>query len=529
MAAERTSESLFLAMPTYDCYDHTKRIRRDSHQLPSIDIANSFSYSSGFELSSPNFASNSFQEKDTNCVDQSTLHSNGSLAKYSRNQAFEAFYSSLKASDLSSYIGFNSILSGNARSIQNAIENHNMPPSRVVHCRAVADGCKETDIVAAMKQFGKIRALTLMPKLRQALIEFETLESATACIKFSKVNPIMVLGRQMYVNFSKSQEINRDFSGSSGTLVETPTNVLLFTIINAIHPINVDVIKKICSNHAEVQRITGRLNVHANTSETFDSAIDNQSQRAILELLSNDRDGNYFAERGISNSSYSSSSYTNGSLGSSSPGPSPSFPIGQASSDPAIEDSVMESIGSRSSTYKAAQNDIIAKAIAKHGSSALNSILSDTGILNSLIDTNNTNNSSSSILGIQPNTNGSAFASFGKSLSLAGGEGCVAMVYGVNLERMNCDKLFNLFCLYGNVVKVKVLTNKVGAAMIQYTDKMSTDIAIRNLNNLTLFVNKFQLSFSKHPFIADASQISRLPDGSPSAVNYADSRNNRFK
>ena len=112
---------------------------------------------------------------------------------------------------------------------------------------------------------------------------------------------------------------------------------------------------------------TGRLNVHANTSETYDSAIDNQSQSksscfslfptclfikgtffilhpncflkiwnrisgAILELLSNDRDGNYFAERGISNSSYSSSSYTNGSLGSSSPGPSPSFPIGQASS-----------------------------------------------------------------------------------------------------------------------------------------------------------------------------------------------------
>ena len=36
----------------------------------------------------------------------------------------------------------------------------------------------------------------------------------------------------------------------------------------------------------------------------------------------------------------------------------------------------------------------------------------------------------------------------------AGGEGCVAMVYGVNHEKMNCDHLFNLFCLYGNVVKV---------------------------------------------------------------------------
>ena len=40
----------------------------------------------------------------------------------------------------------------------------------------------------------------------------------------------------------------------------------------------------------------------------------------------------------------------------------------------------------------------------------------------------------------------------------AGGEGCVAMVYGVNSERMNCDHLFNLFCLYGNVVKVTILT-----------------------------------------------------------------------
>ena len=38
-----------------------------------------------------------------------------------------------------------------------AIENHNMPASKVVHCRAVADGCKETDLVTAMKQFGKIK------------------------------------------------------------------------------------------------------------------------------------------------------------------------------------------------------------------------------------------------------------------------------------------------------------------------------------------------------------------------------------
>ena len=33
-------------------------------------------------------------------------------------------------------------------------------------------------------------------------------------------------------------------------------------------------------------------------------------------------------------------------------------------------------------------------------------------------------------------------------------QGSVLMVYGLNAEKMNCQRLFNLFCLYGNVVRV---------------------------------------------------------------------------
>lgn len=32
--------------------------------------------------------------------------------------------------------------------------------------------------------------------------------------------------------------------------------------------------------------------------------------------------------------------------------------------------------------------------------------------------------------------------------------GCVLMVYGLKEEKINCQKLFNLFCLYGNVMRV---------------------------------------------------------------------------
>ena len=40
-------------------------------------------------------------------------------------------------------------------------------------------------------------------------------------------------------------------------------------------------------------------------------------------------------------------------------------------------------------------------------------------------------------------------------------------VYGLNLEKLNCDKLFNLLCLYGNVLKIKFLKTKSNTAMAQ--------------------------------------------------------------
>ena len=36
----------------------------------------------------------------------------------------------------------------------------------------------------------------------------------------------------------------------------------------------------------------------------------------------------------------------------------------------------------------------------------------------------------------------------------AGGGSPVLMVYGLNPDKMNCDRLFNILCLYGNIIKV---------------------------------------------------------------------------
>ena len=51
--------------------------------------------------------------------------------------------------------------------------------------------------------------LTMMPKIRQALVEFERLEDAINCVRSTQENQIYILDRPVFFNFSTSQEITR--------------------------------------------------------------------------------------------------------------------------------------------------------------------------------------------------------------------------------------------------------------------------------------------------------------------------------
>jgi len=102
------------------------------------------------------------------------------------------------------------------------------------------------------------------------------------------------------------------------------------------------------------------------------------------------------------------------------------------------------------------------------------------------------------------------------------------MVYGLALEKMNAARLFNLFCLYGNVVRIKFLKTKEGCAMVQMGDALAVERAVSNLNNTTFFGSKMQLGFSKQAFLADVANPYQLSDGTPSFQDFMGSKNNRF-
>ncbi|RWS30754.1 heterogeneous nuclear ribonucleoprotein L-like protein [Leptotrombidium deliense] len=107
-------------------------------------------------------------------------------------------------------------------------------------------------------------------------------------------------------------------------------------------------------------------------------------------------------------------------------------------------------------------------------------------------------------------------------------QGAVMMVYGLDHDKMNAERLFNLFCLYGNVVRVKFLKSKEGCAMVQMGDPVAVERCINSLNNLTFFGKKMQLSYSKQAFLNDVQQPFELQDGTPSFKDFMGNRNNRF-
>jgi len=107
-------------------------------------------------------------------------------------------------------------------------------------------------------------------------------------------------------------------------------------------------------------------------------------------------------------------------------------------------------------------------------------------------------------------------------------QGSVCMVYGLNKEQMNANKLFNLFCLYGNVMRVKFLKTKERCAMVQMGDASAVERVIANLNNVTFFRSKMQVGYSKQAFLADVRAPYILPDGSQSFQDFMGNKNNRF-
>merc|ERR1719167_1912518 len=108
--------------------------------------------------------------------------------------------------------------------------------------------------------------------------------------------------------------------------------------------------------------------------------------------------------------------------------------------------------------------------------------------------------------------------------------GSVLMIYGLEPAKFNCQRLFNLLCQYGNIIRIMFLRNKEGTAMVELDSPEAAYRVIENLNFTTIFGLKLKLDWSNKQFI-DQDKVRnphKLQDGTSSYGDFSRDRNNRF-
>uniref|UniRef100_A0A671SKE8 Heterogeneous nuclear ribonucleoprotein L-like n=1 Tax=Sinocyclocheilus anshuiensis TaxID=1608454 RepID=A0A671SKE8_9TELE len=348
------------------------------------------------------------------------------------------------------------------------VDPHKTLPSLVVHVRGLVDGVLEADIVEALQEFGTISYVVLMPKKRQALVEYEDMNGSCNAVTYANDNQIYIAGHPAFVNYSTSQKISRPGDPDDSRSVNT---VLLLTIMNPIYPVTTDVLYTICNNCGPVQRIV----IFRKNGVQAMVEYPTSSQRAKASLNGAD-------------------------------------------------------IYSGCCTLKIEYAKPTRLNVFKNDQDTwdyTNPNLSSQGGYHGYQDESYSGSYEGRRMG--PQRYG---AQYGPPPPPPGEYGAhadspVIMVYGLDPSKINADRVFNIFCLYGNVERVKFMKSKPGAAMVEMGDCYAVDRAISHLNNNFLFNQKLNVCVSKQQAIMPG-QSYELEDGTSSFKDFHGSRNNRF-
>ncbi|OCT79834.1 heterogeneous nuclear ribonucleoprotein L-like [Xenopus laevis] len=370
--------------------------------------------------------------------------------------------------------------------------HHKVSVSPVVHVRGLCESVVEADLVEALTKFGPICYVMMMPFKRQALVEFEDLEFSKKCVAFAGSEPVYIAGQQAFFNYSTSKRITRPANN------EDPSGgnkVLLLSIQNPLYPITVDVLYSVCNPAGKVERIVIFKRNGIQAMVEFDSVHSAQKAKSSLNgadiyagcctlkieyarptrlnVIRNDNDSWDYSKPYLSRQDRGKGRQRQAILGDH---PSSYRYDGYGNHGPLLPLPNLYRMGSRDTPELVAYPLPQASSSYMHGGPPV---------------------------------------------------GSVAMVSGLHQEKMNCSRVFNLFCLYGNIEKVKFMKTIPGTALVEMGDEYAVERAVTHLNNVKIFGKRLNVCVSKQHSVVP-SQIFELEDGTSSYKDFAMSKNNRF-
>ncbi|CAF1207454.1 unnamed protein product [Adineta ricciae] len=101
-------------------------------------------------------------------------------------------------------------------------------------------------------------------------------------------------------------------------------------------------------------------------------------------------------------------------------------------------------------------------------------------------------------------------------------------VDGLSSPNWNCERLFNLLCVYGNVLRIKFLKSKEGGAMVQMNRCENLHQHLKNLSSTFIFGQTFTIFNSRQSEVQPLARPFPLENGDASYMEFDTNRNNRY-
>lgn len=449
-------------------------------------------------------------------------------------------------------------------------------------------GCSESDLRGLFSMYGQIKQLKFICNNEAALIEFGEISPPTRLVHMAKINPFFVGQNCVRLEFSKETIIppyQVKGSNANNPMGDGISRILSIDIAAADYPITVDVLKSICQPHGELIRMfIGERNIDRSvealvefgTPEAAKKAKDHLNGADIysgccsLTVTYSNLQKVHVASNTTKSWDFTNSNATQdnalntgqrtllGPSGANCPPtpaangsqpnpilPPPGPPMAPPMTAPTHPHMPMQYPGYQYNSHQmyAPNPGYYAQSqySGYYGSAATPSVpvvqsttkqfqpIAPVTILPTPAPVHQVTTKGIGIGHATSSLNSSTAPISQTDLSIFdSSEGCVIMIR--NLPPMlNCDHLFNLLCLYGNIARIKFLKSRPGCAMVQVGNAEASDFIHRYYNDVCIFGHTLQFSHSKLHELAENDNLGNLDDGSPVMKNYMMDPNNRFR
>ncbi|PAA80360.1 hypothetical protein BOX15_Mlig022231g2 [Macrostomum lignano] len=427
------------------------------------------------------------------------------------------------------------------------------PPSCVVFVGEIPGNTCELEIRRIFQDFGKVQLIFPMPAKHQALVEYLRLADAERLIAYHHSGPgVNIKGSNVIISFSNRSRI--DLS-QEPYLSIGPQNCLLLTIYNMKMEFNCTDVRQICSPYAIIERCViikqqdgltraiveferledaalakpflNGANMYTNCNAIrCDYARANafeyfMSRETVLEEYRYDIDADSMTSMSMVGAASGAGAGMNKRARVVPGGGGGGGLLGNPNDEVGLLGTRLQGL------VGAGPGHAIGGVVGRPGQLGGAGVGAAGGAANQELLAQSAMSLVSRVAAAAAAANPAAAGGFAAPYGHPQAGQNIIVVRGLS-SQMNCDRLFNVLVLYGNVSRVKFLTTKEGFALVEMCDSGSAQQALQHLNGQRVLGSIVRVSLSDQDNVKRNTKDFTLPDGTLAEKSYDSLKFNRF-